>query len=309
MRKVPLLIVLIIISIACFIPFHRQVAVKINASYVNCYKQLMIPSNWKNWQAEIAKDYVNDTLSVKQNITVRNIKLTSTGVDFLIKQEGSNTLWIQKNLADQDFSYTYTILPGELGVLTTVMVSYKTNLFKQLTAGKTELDKTCISDFKRFMENVKQYYGFDITKSFEPQKKILVNRKMVLRSGMYDACAEMQLELLKYVRDNKLTKVGSFMVQYNAGQADSVQVLIGIPISKSITATNNFVYMEIPPTQVLLAGFKGRYRDKQKAYTALANYMQDKSLHPKIAPLEVFSSRFPAADSDIVDFKLTYPIF
>jgi hypothetical protein len=84
---------------------------------------------------------------------------------------------------------------------------------------------------------------------------------------------------------------------------------MGIPVNRQIPVTNNFLYMYIPSTPVLTADFKGKYNDRKKIYTAMNDYLQDKYLHPKIAPFEEFKSGFPTGENDITDFRLTYAIF
>ena len=89
---------------------------------------------------------------------------------------------------------------------------------------------------------------------------------------------------------------------------DSLQMLVGIPVNKAIPAGNGFLYMYMPPTRVLIADFKGKYREKKKVYTAMAKYVQDKFVTTKIAPFEVFTNKLPATADDVVEFRLTYPI-
>jgi len=310
MKKIVLFIVLPIILIAglSLVPVSKQVTIKIDANYFNCYRQLTIPANWRNWYPDINRVYTGDSSLYNLRNTNDGTKLIIRGESFLIKQPGSNVLLVKKVKDNKEYDYSYTIVPDANGLTTTVMVTFTTNMIKYFTP-QDDLNKTAVNDFKRFMETPKLYYGFDIAQQFTNEKKIIVKKKTIAAAQLYSEAAGMKKQLQDYISLKHLTQTGPVMTQFNTKTGDSVQMMMGLPVDKQISADNGFLYMVIPPGRALTASFKGRYRDKKKIYTAMASYIQDKYLHSKIAPLEEFESKFPANDSDTIAFRLISPIF
>jgi effector-binding domain-containing protein len=308
MKKTVLLIAIPVILIIGFFPYNTHTAIRVKASYQNCYQQLMEPVNWVKWQPGATGP---DTSGYKLIAQQNQIKLIIPQGYFLIKRYDSNTLLLKKENDNSSFDYTLSITAGQLGVLTDIVIGYKTNLFKSIWPGYETgiVEKTGINNFKNFMESVKLYYGFDIKRSIIAEQKIIVKRKTVLKADIYKEAYAMQREITNYVAQKKLTITGPVMAQYNTKYADSVEVLIGLPISEKTETGNGYIYMTIPATKVLIAAYKGKDGDKQKIYSAMGNYLQDNFLHPKIAPMEVFTNKLPATENDTVSFKLSYPIF
>ena len=310
MKKAGLIIAsAVIVIIICLVPFNRRKAVYVNASYFNCYRQLITVQNWKNWLPELNKVYNRDSLRYKLSQSPQGIKVSIPGTYFLIKQEGSTILHIKKVSGTREDNYSYTIIPSSSVLSTAVIVTFKTNIFKSIIPAQDGLEKTSVNDFKKFMESVKLYYGFSIEKDFMNARKIIVKRKTISAGQIYSEAAEMQKQLVSYIGLKHLTKAGSVMVQYNPKNGDSLQMLVGIPVDRQIVADNGFLYMYIPATRALTADFKGKYPDKRKIYNAMGSYLEDKYLHAKIAPYEEFVSGFPTGNNDVVAFRLTYPIF
>jgi len=310
-KKRTLILLLFITAVAVgLIPFNKQVAIKINASYFNCYQQFITLQNWKKWQPEICHSFKKDSSSYSMSNTSQGIKLSIPGEYFLVKQRGSDNLLVKKVKDKNDFNYSYTIIPGSLGLATTIIVTFKTNVINYLIPAfeEHELKETSILDFKNYMEDVKQYYGFDIKPGFATEKKIIVKSKTVAAAQIYAEAAESQKLLNNYILLKHLKQVAPMITQCIPKSGDSLQMLVGIPVNKAIPAGNGFLYMYMPPTRVLIADFKGKYREKKKVYTAMAKYVQDKFVTTKIAPFEVFTNKLPATADDVVEFRLTYPI-
>jgi hypothetical protein len=310
-KRILIFILLIIVISICLVPFNKQVAIKINASYLNCYQQLLTLQNWKKWQPEISRYFIKDSSQYKMSNTLQGIKLAIPGEYFLVKQKDSYNLLVKKTANKSYLNYSYSIIPNSSGSATIVIVTFKTNIIKYLVPAweENELKETSIFDFKRYMEDVKLYYGFNIKPVFATEKKYIVKSKTIAAGQIYAEAAESQKQLNNYILLKHLKQVAPMIMQYIPKSGDSLQMLVGVPVNKAIPAGNGFLYMYMPPTKILTGDFKGRYRDKQKIYTAIGSYLQDKFLHPKIAPFEVFENKLPTGADDVVNFRLTYPIF
>ena len=307
MKKIVLFIVITLVII-CLIPFNKQIVIRVNAPYQNCYQQLMEVGNWLNW---LWVTDGSDSTGYKLAKLPQEEKIITPKGDFTIEKKDSNALSVQEQQDNGKFDYNLTAISGNAGLATDIIINYKTNLAKLIFFDATSsiLNKTKINNYKQFMETPKFYYGFDINTTAENAMNIVVEKRTVLKTDIYEATAEMKDELLKYTAANKLTTTGENLTQHNTKQADSVQVLVGLAVNERTATNGKFIYMSIPPTKAVVADYHGSYRDKQKVYTAIGNYIQDKFLHPKIAPLEVYKGNFPATENDKANFKLTYPIF
>ena len=309
-KKILILLLFIAVIVACLIPFSKPVAVKINASYFNCYQQLFTLQNWKNWQPGISSSFKKDSSLYQVNDVSQGFKLVTPGEYFLVKKFGTDNLLVKRVWENNDFNYALTIIPNTLGLTTTIIVTIKTNALGYLIPAleNRELNKTSIFDFKHYMEDVKRYYGFNLKTGFATEKKFMVKSKIIATGQMYTEAAESQKQLNNYILLKHLKQVAPMITQYIPKSGDSLQMLVGIPVNQPIPAGNGFLYMYMPPTRVLIADFKGKYRDRKKVYTAMAKYVQDKFITTKNAPFEVFTNKLPATADDVVEFRLTYPI-
>jgi hypothetical protein len=300
----------IAIIIVLLIPVNTQVTVNIKAPYFNSYQQLMVAQNWRKWNPAI-RDYSGDSSLCKLNVDKQGFELAVPAESFIVKHINNNTLFIREKFPDDTSGYSFTIMPGKDFLLTTIIVTFKTSILKSLLPSlrEHEINNTGINDFKGFMEDVKQYYGFNIKKVFLNEKKIIVKRKNIPAKDIYKTAAAMQADLHNYIITRHLIQQGPVMVQYILKQGDSLQMLIGIPVNTQVAAGNGFLYMYMPPTKALVANFNGKYGDKKAIYTAMENYIQDKYQRVKIAPYEMFLNKLPVGNNDVVDLQLNCPIF
>lgn len=313
MKKKLILILssLIIITALGFIPFNKQIAVKVNAPYFNCYQQLFVAANWKNWQPAISSAFTGNPTAFKPNSFGQGFKITIANDIFLVKQQNSSTLLVSRHFKNNDFNYSYTIIPDTNALTTTIIATFKTNVIKNLVPAlqQPDINKTALVNFKNYMEDAKQYYGFNIRLHLAAEKKIIVKSKAIAPTDIYTQAAEMQKQLHNFIICNHLTQKGPVMAQFIPKSAGTLQLMVGIPVNQAITPGNGFLYMYMPASKVLVADFNGQYKNKKEIYTALQKYVQDKFLHVKITPFEIYENKLPAADNDVVGFQLNYPIF
>jgi len=311
MKRILTLVLLLFITIIIIglIPFNKQVVVKINASYFNCYQQLGKAESWEKWNPDINKAVSNDSVLCKLNNTSNGFKLSIPNGYFDVKQYSGNIL-VKRDINGNDFNYSYIIIPDTNVLTTNAIATFKSNIIKYFIQAldKDDLRKTAIFDFKKYMEDTKSFYGYAITSALLKERKVIVKRKTVFKKQIYTETSVMQNQLHNYVLSKQLIQAGQVMVQYIPKAGDSIQITIGIPVNKKITADSGFLYMQIPPTKVLLTDFKGKYSEKQKAFAAMGRYIQDRYLHAMSSPDEVFISNLPVSDDSEVEFRLMYPI-
>ncbi len=309
MKRVPLFILcaLIVIIAIGFIPFNQQVVVKINSSYFNCYQQIFNAGGWQNWYPDVKNKQSSVTLINSPNI----FEFTISGGSVLVKKQGSGTLSIVKTSGKKDFNYTLTAAPDTNQLNTLIIIGFRANMINYLIPSLREssLQETGVYHFKNYMEDTKQFYGFDIKPGFVDEKKILVKSKTVPLDGIYAEAAAMQTDLHNFINLKHLKQEGPVMAQFIPKRGDSIQMMVGIPINEKIQAQNGFLYMYMPASKAIIACYEGKYQHKKELYSALGKYMLDKFQHPKIAPFEVYTDRMPVDSNDVVSFKLNYLVF
>lgn len=303
--------ILVILTAVCFIPVKQQVIVKVNAPYFNSYNQMSNLSNWKQWYPALATAYQADVHNPEVNSVSKISSFQLPSGKMLIKQLSSNAWQVNRSTNGHNFSCNYTIISADAGLATTVIITFKDNLIKWLIPewGKTDLNKTQIENFKQFMEDTKRYYGYAIRIRFFNEKHIIVKSKAVTIKETINTTAMLKQQLTTYLHNKALHQAGIVMEQYVPLRGDSLQIMVGLPVDKAIAADKGFQYMYIPPTKTVVGDFNGKYADRQKLYKAISLYVQDRYLHPKISPLEVFKKKLPTSASDNVEFQLEYPIF
>jgi len=305
-RLVLLSLLLIVLIAALIIPFNKQVTIKINASYFNCYQQLFTPRNWKKWQPDINKD----SSAYKENLSSKGFKIDISGEYFLVKKQDSYNLLVTRVTNNNKLNYSFTIIPESRGLTTTITVTFKVNglvclmkIFKD-----DDLKNTGITSFKNYIEDVRLYYGFLIKREQTPGKMIAVKRSTLLKSDLYRQSSLMQAKLNDFVSQNSLKVVYPLQLQYVSHKGDSLQILMGLPVNKKVAVNNSIEYMNMPRSKILVGYFKGIYRDKEKLYDAMRMYMNDNYIHPMILPFERFeNNKLPTSDTTLVEMQVMVP--
>jgi predicted transcriptional regulator YdeE len=304
------LCLLILICIG-FIPVEQQFVIKVNASYYNCYQQLFNPAKWKYWNNDLNNVYKQDSSLCNTKETSKGFIIKTPQSIYTVQAINSNMLDVIKIKNGNESKFKITLIPNTAGVTATILIDSKVRIFKRLLHGifVTDNDKMDLLNLKQFMEDTERYYGFKIRTGYINEKEIIVKSDLISKKEIAKKGLQMldQIDQLINKRPNR-TKANP-MAQYIVRRGDSLQMLIGKEVDNYKTAPKGFKMMTLPATKVLIAKYVGIYKDKQTVYNALDRYIKDKYMHPKVAPIERFESRFPANENDTVKFDLIYPIF
>ena len=301
----PLLLVVFIIG---FIPVTTSVGVRVNATYFNLFQQLEVAHNWIKWQPELKRLASKGALKVDSSKTGFQIK--GGDVVFNVKYDNSNNFSIHEVKNNKEFNYKYAIGPDSSANSAIVLVSFKTNLLGYWRAkyNGRGINQTAILHLKAFMESTKLYYGFSIERKQTTGKLILVKNEVVCKNNQFTEINKIVKELNDLVVKHQLQVVNAVQMQNTALAADSVRVMVGLPVNKKATVQGNVVYMNMPPGKILVGTFSGKYKDKQKIYDAMQSYIQDNYLHPLIQPYERFpDNKLPVSDNEIINMQVVIP--
>jgi effector-binding domain-containing protein len=88
-----------------------------------------------------------------------------------------------------------------------------------------------------------------------------------------------------------------------------LELILGIPVNKFVKSSEDVKCVHIPKGRMLTGEYEGRFGERQKIYETFGKYARDHYLENVGAPFETYlNNKLPVSDSDIVHFKLYYPI-
>jgi effector-binding domain-containing protein len=279
-------IVFILLIIIGFIPFQQHSSVNIKSNYLDVCQQLAGG---------------NQTQTQKFNM----------GGDFNITSISPNVFKATTNGSYINHYCFYTVVPEIKSNYTTVAIDAPTNVFKWLISQVQPSVKPAalITSLKTFMENARLYYGFNINEKDVAENYIAVKQETILTKNKFPEINKAVKDLNTFIAQNNARAIHALSCSYYPHRADSVQVLVGIPVNKQLKPTRDITCMRMPGGKMLVGDFNGRYIDRQKLYNAMEKYIQDHSLAKQIAPFERYlDNRIPASDSDSVNMQINYPV-
>lgn len=302
MRKA--LIALVVLIVIGFIPFSQQRSVTIKANYFDVCQQLRLPANWGKWE--------HGSIAPLNQLTEKGV----ANAEFLIHTPGFvyNITCINANIFQVittsnyiSYKYFYTVVPGVKNNSTAIIIDYKTNVLKWFLSSFWK--DTPVDNLKSFMEDARLYYGFVIEEKKTDETYVAVKKETIVAQNKYAAIYKAAHELDSFIVQNHINPTQHISVSYYPKKADSLQILIGIPVSKKGIAGNNVNFMRMPGGKVVVGSYKGKYAERQKIYTAMEKYIQDHYLQKQVAPFETYlNNKTPSGDSDVVNMQLSYPV-
>ncbi|MBB6128660.1 GyrI-like domain-containing protein [Mucilaginibacter lappiensis] len=304
------LIVIVLLIIAAFIPFQQHASINIRANYFEVCQQLASADNWKRWQPDIRKGF-DLTKQYKPTTNSSGFLINIPEQAFKVENISANTFKVTKTLNHIDREYFYTVIPGITGNNATVVIDAKNNmgkwLFLKFSSSGSILDIP--EELKSFMEDAKQYYGFNISEKNVEERYLAVKKETILAINKYPAMAKAAKELHGFITQNNMqTLPGLFSVGYPQ-KPDSLQLLVGITVDKQLKSTGNITFMRMPGSKVLVGDYKGKYRERQQLYDAMEKYMHDHALQKQVAPIERYlDNKPPTGDDDIINMQVNYPV-
>lgn len=301
------IVVLLVAFISGFIPVTKSDSFTINAPYGNVYREFTSPKNWLKWQLYLKNLSKSNTIKIDSNKS--GFQITAPLVAFNLQNLGLGNFTVSQTQYDKVYSFSFILTPENTGNKTIISLTAQTNLFYYLSGGEGISDRHMpMAGLKPYMESTRQYYGFVIRKELTPEKLIAVKRGSFLNAELYQQSDKMLNQLNDFVKKNQLKIVSPLQQQYVVSTKDSTQIMIGLPIDKKAAIANGIEYMTMPKGRILVGYYSGMYKDKEKLYSAMRQYMTDNYIHPIIQPFERFdNNKLPVSDITRVNMQLIVP--
>ena len=305
-RWIIVLLLLLAAFAGGFIPVTTSANFKIGASYYNVYRQFISPENWLKWQPELR---AQNASGIKADSNKSGFLITTPSLIFSLQNMGMGNFIVSKTQDHKTYNYNFSLTPENTTNKTLGLITRKTNVFGWIGSFITnDVDQSPIDGLKKYMEDARLYYGFPIKKELTPAKLIAVKKGTFLNSGVLHNGGAMLNQLDSFISKNNLEIVAHLQLQYVAVKKDSAQILLGFPVNKKTTMTSGVSYMTMPKSRLLVGYFSGRYKNRDKLYNAIRQYMNDNYIRPLIQPFERFdNNKLPASDSEMVNMQLVTP--
>ena len=304
-----LLLLIIVVSAACFIPFTQQKTTLLKLSFLNVYKQLSHPDNWKKWRRDLQNAQITDSSKVAAG--GGNGSFTMTGAKKVINVNYVGTTF---NIRESgNLAYSYFLVPDTIPSLTRITVSETTTAFNYLIdkSRSTPLSATHFSDLVHFLNTDSLYYGAAIFKTKVPESNLIVIRKEVLAKDKFNEASKMFTSLKSYIQLNGIKQMQPVIAQYIPKGKDSTQVNVGFFVDKAIVSTNAVNYMRMPKGGPLYsARFNGEFNRREKVYSALNQYFKDHVFQTAILPFETYlDNKLPKSDTDRINIQVNFTTY
>lgn len=290
-----------------FIPVTRSDSFKINAPFDNVYQQFALSKNWLNWQPELKA--ISKSNQIKTDSNKSGFQITAPLITVNVQNKGVGNFTVTQTQNSRICNYTCVLTPESTSNNTLATVISKTSLFIYLKDLFSMDDKQpALAGLKNYMEDTRLYYGFTIRKELTPEKLIAVKKGSSTKSGLCQEEDKMLNELNGFILKNSLKVTSPLQIQYVVETKDSVQVMLGLPVNKKAVTTNGIEYMTMPKGKILVSYFNDVYKNREKLYNAMRQYMRDNYIRPMIQPFERFdNNKLPLSDSSRVNMQLIVP--
>lgn len=293
---------ILLITIACFIPFENKTGIVIYASLYDVAKQINDLNNWKKWNADFNQNNVQITGSFNSD----QLAIIKPGYSYTLHHINPLAVVLtRKNKNKSDSSLI------EISPLTdsSVYIKWreKSSVLSLITkATSTSLIHNDFTMFKAIMEDVQLKYGFPI--KLVPVKDTLLLTVVATKPGEKNITPLLYQQLVSYINTNSLPAEKNYFYKTDL---DSNKVAVCIPVYKQLHGTKNIKFLELPPTGRLVeATYSETLSNKQAVYTAINNFIIDQHLKQVAQPLEQYNvaDTMPNLNSN-VNLKIYFPVF
>lgn len=305
-RCIIVLLLLLAAFAGGFIPVTKSENFKIGVSYYNVYRQFISPENWLKWQPELT---TQNASKIKIDSNKSGFVITTPSLMFGLQNTGLGYFIVSRTRDHTTYNYNVLLTPENTTNKTLGLITRKTNVFGWIKSFITnDVDQSSIAGLKKYMEDTRLYYGFLIKKERTPAKLIAVKKGTFVNSGLLRGGNTMLNQLNVFISKNNLNIVAHVQMQYVSIKKDSTQIMLGFPVDKKIIPANGFAFMTMPKGRILVGYFRDRYKNRDKLYDAMRQYMTDNYIRPLIQPFERFdNNKLPANDSEVVNMQLVIP--
>ncbi len=312
-KAITVLVALIVLAAGAYWLFliprkvQKKIAVPYNLGRTG--EQINLASNLVKW-------YIPFTALGKSYSDKKNQLLQYEDQTLQIKDRSSVSATLVSKNKNQSKKFAIWATPDSGGTESTVVyLSYLTSNFNHLfnrSALEINAEKS-LDNLKSFMEDSRQFYGYQIETSTVEDTSFLFLSTTVPATEKRAATKKLFEKLIAYSEKINAGYNGTRIFYASAFGRDQIMLFASIGISKHIELKpdDEFKNKRMPPGKnLLVAMYQGPYAEVSKAYAALEEFKTDHKLSSMAIPYQkIISDGYDFADDQVVQLKIYYPIF
>ncbi|MBL7740886.1 MAG: GyrI-like domain-containing protein [Chitinophagaceae bacterium] len=317
-RKRKFLLTAVILLLTAFIFYSgfvvRSYSYQVTVPYpmLKTGEQFNTPKRVVRWYLPFATD---DT--AKRNVLDKNSKYITAGEYALEITEPSTISAVLRSAfrnTTKEFLFTAASDPADMSSCTVTM-NWRSTLFSRWTdkGGLEEKAKLSLENLKTFMEDTRQFYGYEIERTTVADTSFLFLSVTVPTAEKRKATKDLFDRLIAYAQEKGAGYTSTRIFYSTPYGKDQLMLFASIGITNRVqTAPGEpFQYKKMPLGKNLLtATYQGPYGEVAKAYTALENFKTDHKLTSMAIPYQQFlSDGYDFAEDQVVQMKVYYPVF
>lgn len=310
MRKFWWIVVVVVLVIAGMIPYEQHDHLLIKKRYENVYSLLLKPEQWQKWHPQVKAAWRRDAVALEIEKQKLGFKINAAKLHIDVRINGFG-FDVDQELGSFSSVYSFTVLPATNTRYTDVQLITLSSFFKKLSGWLWHTSPLLdLRSLKQFIEDDKAYYGYNISIQNAVDTSIAVEQKTVSVKERNTTVATIRQNLQRFVEKNGLKITQPIMADIRTLYQDSIRVMIGFSVNKAFKPEGNINIMRIPKqAKMLTVVYRGKYGNRQSAYTVLKNYMRDYELLAPEVPYEKYlNNRIPLSDSDKVVMQIIAPL-
>jgi hypothetical protein len=312
-RKLTLVIILLLLlaAILFLIPLTEKKSIEVNAGYVVVTEQFSVNQNLAKWihpLSNISKEELQLDAKAGRGIQANNLTVTTEFLNPLV-------VLVQFTEEKKTGVFQFQMIPDETNTQkTSLLLSYKTNLFEKLrTPLFARYAEESLQNLKSYMEDVKQFYGYDMQVVKVTDTAFLVSQAIVKKADIPEKANELYNQLISFAEKTKAGYYGIKIFHKERTGTDEFELSVGIAVTKMfpVFAGPGIEFKQMPMGKnLLMCTYVGLYGEIEKAYEAMEKFKQEHSLSSMAIPFE----RLPEGasvgnDDEMVRLQIFYPIF
>jgi effector-binding domain-containing protein len=307
-----ILIIVVLLAIACFIPITQKTDINISATFDNTVLQVIHLENWKNWYPELRNAYANDSVnySFAKDTAQKIYTLITTDKKYIIHSITPTSYQVSEEKGNWVDVFAFTVFPSDtLGKMKINMVKKTPLLFALFN--KSNAGENAINGLKSYLEDPKAFYGFKIEMGKIRDSVLASIIFKTIKKDVLVKIHDAYLNLLGYTKKNGLAITDHTSISYIPISDDSFQITVGVPVNKFAPPLKEINCLLLPAQgNVIVGNYEGKFSERRKIYLAMIRYMAD---HTLTAPAESFerylNDSIPLSDSSMIKMELNYPVY
>src|ERR1700754_1704058 len=291
MKKLfPILFILAVLFliVSFFIPVEQARTLSVQNTIQNTVSALLHPSAWRS-------------LDSGRNTRVTELSYMVYAVTEP-KRGGDSTGF--------SLAITPDLSPNHNPNIASISYFHSTSLFYKLLPflEKTTFDARTVHELRSYLEDHTRFYGYPITTQKLVDSFFLTKKQDLPSRELFTTLPTIFKELQDYARSNSCHVIAQNISFIPLGH-DSVSLMAGLNIDKSIEGDINYNFRQVPSTVGLVVGrYEGRFGLRSGVYTAIERFLTDNALLKVGLPYERYHSALPVSDTSIIRIDLIFPV-